>query len=277
MAWQGLVPLPATLRTDPVTQRVDFSCNASIYDRRHGAILALDIARKLVSIGELPPGGSVLDIGAGTGRVAIAFAILGYKTVALEPALPMLNELRHKTIEGKVYAVAGEAERLPFRAGSFDAVILARVLYLMTDWHAVLQQACDVLKPNGTLLHEWGNGESDEEWVQIREKARSLFEEAGVKNPFHPGARSEQEANDFLVGLDFQCVRELRTGPGSSMTLREFVEKIVTGEFSYIWNIPKAVQESCLPRLKHWAEGTFPLDHSVPMPREIRWTIYRKR
>lgn len=228
-------------------KRVDFSGNASIYDRRHGAVLALDVARELASMGELPRGGCVLEIGAGTGRVAIAFAALGYKTVALDPALPMLNELLRKAPDSRVQAVVGEGGWLPFPAGHFNAVILARVLYLMSDWQTVLFQACDTLKPGGCLFHEWGNGDADKPWVQIREKARNLFEEAGVKNPFHPGARSEAEVDAFLVNLGLQRTSEFRTAPGPSMTLRDFVEKIVSGELSYIWNVPQNVRESCLP------------------------------
>jgi len=72
---------------EPVSQRVDFSRNASIYDRRHRAVLAQDIALKLASKGELPREACVLDIGAGTGRVAITFAAIEFKTVALDPAL----------------------------------------------------------------------------------------------------------------------------------------------------------------------------------------------
>jgi SAM-dependent methyltransferase len=258
-----------------VTHRVDFSGHASIYDRRHGAVLALEVARELASMGELPSGSCVLDIGAGTGRVAIAFAGLGYKTVALDPALPMLNELRRKSPDIQVQVVA-DAARLPFPAAIFDAVILARVLYLLSDWQKVLYEAYDVLRPGGTLFHEWGNGEADEEWVQIREKARTLFEDAGVKNPFHLGARSEREIDDFLATLGFIRENELQTGPGPSMTLREFVQKIVSGEFSYIWSVPKDLQESCLPPLKDWAENTFDLDESIPIPRELHWKIYRK-
>ena len=259
-----------------MSERVDFSANASIYDRRHGAVLALDIAHDLASRGELLRDGRVLDVGAGTGRVAIAFAAIGYKTVALDPALPMLSELRRKSPEGEIQAVVGEGARLPFAADRFDAVVLARVLYLMADWRTVLQQAYDVLKPGGCLFHEWGNGEAEEAWVQIRAQARTLFEDAGVKNPFHPGARSEAEIDNFLVrlGLDFRD--EWRIGPGPTMRLRDFVERIVSGEFSYIWNVPTHVRESCLPRLKKWSENTFDLEQSVPVPKDLRWTIYRK-
>lgn len=260
-----------------MSQRVDFSANAPIYDCRHGTLLAVDIAGGLALQGELPRNGRVLDVGAGTGRVAIAFAAIGYKTVALDPALPMLYELRRKAPDSQIHAVAGEGARLPFAQCHFDAVILARVLYLMFDWQMVLQQTCDVLKPGGCLFHEWCNGEADEVWVQIREKARKLFEDAGVNNPFHPGVRSEAEIDDFLVGLGLDRRNGLRIGAGPKMSLHDFVEKIVSGELSYIWNVPNHARESCLPRLKKWCENTFDLEQSVSIPKDLCWTIYRKR
>jgi ubiquinone/menaquinone biosynthesis C-methylase UbiE len=164
-----------------VGRRVDFSKNASIYDQRHGAALAPEIARDLAFQGNLAPGECVLDVGAGTGRVAMAFAALGYGIVALDAALPMLDELCRKARDREILAVVGEGARLPFLAGHFDAVILARVLYVMADWQTVLRQASEVLKPGGCLFHEWGNGEAGEAWVQIREKARMLFEDAGAR------------------------------------------------------------------------------------------------
>lgn len=78
--------------------------------------------------------------------------------------------------------------------------------------------------------------------------------------PFHPGARSEAEIGDFLVGLGLERMDELRIGPGPSMALLDFVEKIVSGELSYIWNVSAHVRESCLPRLKEWSEKTLDLE-----------------
>lgn len=256
--------------------RVDFSANASVYDRRHGAVLPRDNAQELADSGVLEPGARVLDVGAGTGRVAIAFAGVGYQVTGLDPALRMLNELRVKAREHPIHLVAGEGARLPFGRSRFDAVILARVLYLMPDWKVVLREACDVLKPGGCLFHEWGSGEADEAWVQIREKLRVLLQDAGVQTPFHPGARSQAEVDAVLMGLGFVRSKNLAIGPGPNMTLHDFVGRVATGEFSYIWNIPTDVQESCLPLLKKWCQDTFDLEQSFPMPKNLEWTTYRK-
>jgi len=133
-----------------------------------------------------------------------------------------------------------------------------------------------VLAVGGILLHEWGNGKADEEWVQIREKARALFEEAGVFSPFHPGVRSEHEVDEGLKALGFVRSGDLPIGPGRTLTLAEFLRRLIDGEFSYVWNVPKTVQEQCLPRLKAWAEQTFDLERSISMPRELCWTVHRR-
>jgi SAM-dependent methyltransferase len=259
-----------------VGQRVDFSANASVYDRRHGAVLPQHVARELADAGGLEPEARVLDIGAGTGRVAIAFAEIGYQVTALDPARRMLDEVRLKAHDCRVHLVAGEGARLPFGRSYFDAVILARILYLMEDWTAVLREVSDVLKPGGFLLHEWGNGKAGEPWVQIREKLRALFLDAGVETPFHPGARSEAEVDDFLTELGFVRRERLSAGPGPCMTLHDFVGRIAAGEFSYIWNIPAHIQESCIQLLHKWCRDTFELEQSLPMPAQLEWTVYRK-
>jgi len=59
----------------------------------------------------------------------------------------------------------------------------------------------------------------------------SIREDAGSE-PFHPGARSEAKIGDFLVGLGLERMDELRIGPGPSIALLDFVEKIVSGKLS---------------------------------------------
>ena len=152
------------------------------------------------------------------------------------------------------------------------AVVLARLLYLVADWRGLLQESKYVLKRGGTLFHEWGNGDASEPWVQVREKARSLFEEAGIAAPFHPGARSEAEVDSCLRNLGFLRKTEIEAGAGPAITLAEFLKQ--GGEFSYIWNVPKDVQAVCLPRLRNWCECQFDLHQPATMPAELHWVAY---
>lgn len=259
-----------------MAERVDFSANATIYDRRHGAAMPHDHVGRLWLAARLQAGADVLDVGAGTGRVAIPLALRGCNVVALEPAHGMLDKLRTKAGDTKLSVVVGEGGQLPFSAGCFDAVVIARLLYLTTDWPEILREVHRVIAVGGSLLHEWGNGQVDEEWVQIREEARSLFEQAGSRDPFHPGVRSEAEIDEDLESLGFVRTAHFTMGPGSSITLREFLRRLTEGELSYIWGVPENVRTECLPRLTRWSEQTFDLERPIPMPREVRWTVHRK-
>jgi SAM-dependent methyltransferase len=257
-----------------VGERIDFSANASVFDRRHGAAISDDGLSRVWMAAGLQVGARVLDIGAG--RVSIPFASRGCNVVAVEPARGMLAQLRAKAGDTAVAAVIAEGSQLPFPVGCFESVVIARLLYLTPDWKAILQEADRVLSAGGCLLHEWGNGQIDEEWVQVREEARRLFEQAAVAAPLHPGVRSESDVDGQLERLGLVREREIDTGPGPAITLREFLRRLVEGELSYIWSVPEDVRAVCLPRLRRWSEQRFDLERVVPMPRELRWTIHRK-
>jgi SAM-dependent methyltransferase len=254
--------------------RVDFSHNASTYDRRHGAVIGDDAARRLVRAASLRPGSRVLDVAAGTGRVAIPLTALGCRVVALDPARPMLDELAKKSPSLSIPRVVADGARLPFTSGQFDAVVIARLLYLVPEWKRLLEETRRVLVAGGRLLHEWSNGDADEEWVQIREKIRAMFEHEGVRDPFHPGVRTEDEVEAFLAALGMTRIATERLGGGHRMTVADFLKRLVDGECSYTWAVPKEVAARCLPDLQTWAAARFDLDREVPMPREIVWRVY---
>ena len=252
---------------------VDYSRAAADYDRHRGALIPADLARQLAEAAGLRPMSPVLDIGAGTGRVALALAALGCRVAAADPSFKMLEKLRSKSAGMPIGLVGALGASLPFRDRSFEAVVLARILYLMADWRAALGEVARLLRPDGYLLHEWSNGSGDEDWVQIREKARSLFEEAGIVNPFHPGARQESEVDQALAGLGFTVTEEIRAEPDRQITLATFLSSIASGECSYVWSVPADVQARCLPELSRWASERFDLDQSFPQ--EVVWKVYR--
>ena len=50
-----------------------------------------------------------------------------------------------------MYRVAGVGEQLPFAGASFDAVVIARLLYLVPEWQTLLRDVRRVLRPGGRV------------------------------------------------------------------------------------------------------------------------------
>jgi SAM-dependent methyltransferase len=97
-----------------------------------------------------------LDIGCGAGLSTAALAPLARRAIGLEPVPTML---RHRqAVARHASFVLGRAERLPFKAGSFDLVTAAGSLNY-TDLPAALAEIARVLTRDGTfLLYDFSTG-----------------------------------------------------------------------------------------------------------------------
>lgn len=252
---------------------VDFSANAGLYDRRHGARLPQDVLQALCAASGLTEYSRVLDIGAGTGRVSIPLAEGRYRMTALDCSAEMLRTLQAKAPPGLLSVVCADAAAVPFRTHAFDAIIIARVVYLVPNWRSMLGEARRVLKRQGSVLYEWGNGRGHEVWVRIREKAREVFERAGVDAPFHPGARSDADVDRCLQQSGLRCVAEIAGEALPAISPSQFVTQIATGECSYTWRVPAHLREACLHELKSWVQDQFAQD--MVENATASWKVYR--
>jgi SAM-dependent methyltransferase len=184
----------------------------------------------------------------------------------------MLASLRQKADNARVRAVVGDGTHLPFATHSFDAAVIARLLYLVPDWRRLLLETLRVLRPGSPLFHEWGNGSEGDDWVQIREEARALFEAAGVRAPFHPGARTEAEVDAFLTQRGARAIAQIPCEPDAPVTMREFLGRIESGECSYTWKLPASLHARCVAALLEWAQARFDLDR--PIASGTAWKIF---
>lgn len=92
----------------------------------------------------------VLDIGAGTGRLAVRLANLGAEVTALDISEVMVDKLKAKSY--KLKAILGEAENLPFDDNSFDIVIATFLIVHLKDLEKFFDEVYRVLKPDGLFL-----------------------------------------------------------------------------------------------------------------------------
>jgi demethylmenaquinone methyltransferase/2-methoxy-6-polyprenyl-1,4-benzoquinol methylase len=112
--------------------------------------------RVLVSRIHPDPDSWVLDVASGTGLVARELATTGpIHVAALDQSEAMLrvgsHSIRRSGEGGRIVAVLGQAERLPFASGSFDAVTFTYLLRYVDDPQATLVELGRVLRDGGTL------------------------------------------------------------------------------------------------------------------------------
>jgi demethylmenaquinone methyltransferase/2-methoxy-6-polyprenyl-1,4-benzoquinol methylase len=96
------------------------------------------------------PGQRVLDLAAGTGASSIPFAAAGATTIACDFSAGMLSEGRRR--HPQLTFIAGDALRLPFRDGAFDAVTISFGLRNVASVGTALAELVRVTKPGGRLV-----------------------------------------------------------------------------------------------------------------------------
>lgn len=102
----------------------------------------------------IPSGSEVLDIGCGSGAVAIPLSKAGCRVHGIDRSEAMIDMAKLTSEENGTdieFSVA-DAEALPFEDGSFDAVVMRNVLWNAFDPEKAIEEACRVLKPNGIMV-----------------------------------------------------------------------------------------------------------------------------
>jgi len=128
---------------------------------RMGAVLSFGQdprwRRALVAAIAARPGQRVLDVATGTGLVAFELARRsGCEVVGLDQSEQMLARARARlsaepSLAGRMRFVHGEAERLPFADGEFDALTFTYLLRYVDDREATMRELARVVRPGGRI------------------------------------------------------------------------------------------------------------------------------
>jgi SAM-dependent methyltransferase len=130
--------------------RTSFDRNAELYDAARPSYPEA-LIEQAVSWSGIPPGGRILEIGAGTGKATLGFAQRGFAILALEPGRNLAAVLRRKAAAFPAVSIA----ETTFEAWSggeppFDLVISAQAFHWV-DPAVRYVKAAAVLRPGGAL------------------------------------------------------------------------------------------------------------------------------
>jgi SAM-dependent methyltransferase len=150
----------------------------------------------------------ILDVGCGTGilRPHLGAVVAPTLLVELDLAELMLAENRAKGGQPDVAYVCGDAQRPPFRGGTFDAVLCFNALPHIPPLETTLRRLLDCLRPGGIFsvghlmgsdtlngFHASLGGPVREDHLPTAPRLAALCEEAGAE-VFH-----QQEAPDWYL------------------------------------------------------------------------------
>jgi SAM-dependent methyltransferase len=137
---------------------------------------------------------SVLDLGAGTGKLTRPLVAAGLRVTAVEPSRAMREQLADAVPEAAV--LAGAAERIPLPDASVDAVVVGHAWHWFDPALAVPEVA-RVLVPGGTLALVWNDRDETEPWmaalgaIMHRQAAQVIDTSPPLGPPFGPPERRE--------------------------------------------------------------------------------------
>lgn len=147
--------------------------------------------------------GAVLDVGWGTGSLAMLLAEAGHRVTGVDLAAGMVERARAKLaaagLPGDV--LVGDAAAPPTGDATYDLVLARHLLWTLPDPEAALRAWVDRLRPGGTLLLVEGR------WRQAGEPA-DPYVDGAEELPWHGGVLP-----DRLAAAVGPLVAELRVEP----------------------------------------------------------------
>jgi SAM-dependent methyltransferase len=205
-------------------------------DKRFGEVINGVLRRAA-----LQPGRQVLDLGTGTGSVALKAASSvspGGNVTAVDISPDMLALAQQRATSMGLSNVTfreGRAEAIPAPSGQFDAVLASLSLMYVIDRAAAAREIARVLRPNGRLVAAVWGGPDQADIVLFQQTAGSFAPQPPVPG-VGPGALADLA--EFLEQLEHAGIRAR-------------VESETTGfafnDFSSAWDVLAGVTTAQLP------------------------------
>lgn len=238
-----------------------------------GAVMDEVVAALEAEIRATAPG-PVLEVGVGTGRIALPLAARGIEVHGVDVGPEVLAELLRKQQAGPpggapVWVCRADATALPVRDAAYGAVIASLVLHVVSDWRGAVHEMLRALRPGGVLLVD-----PDGRSALNLELSAQLERIAG--RPLRAGVRDTAELDGFMRSLGWKAQP---LGPFSverRTTVRNWLEALRDNRYSHTWSFDDESRNAACDALDRWAERHYAdLDAEITDVHTLKWRAYR--
>jgi ubiquinone/menaquinone biosynthesis C-methylase UbiE len=216
-----------------------------------------------------------LEIGVGTGRIAVPFLERGYRFTGIDISERMMDRLRSKvrTKDVDVTLVKGDVTQLTFEDASFDVVLAVHILHLVSDWRRAVREARRVLAPSGYLVLGYESSQPDAPGNEMRRQWQTFVTEAGVSLSSRSGSWPAIEA-DLIEGGSYAAVYRVAHWE-ETLAPRSVLDAQRSQIFSHSWDVPEDVLEAVHQRMVAWATDRYgSLDTRLRSEREFLLSVH---
>lgn len=196
----------------------------------------------------------VLEIGTGTGQLALALHSAGVDVVGLDRSLPMLSKVGEKAGGTPPFPlVVADATEVPFADRAFGAAYFRWILHLIRDWREVMTEAVRVVGPGGVVAGAIGGFPGSKNEVQRH------YETLGgiVSKPLGLPWSDWGSLDAHMISLG--CRRRLLPAfdDPDRQSLAEFIDAIELDVYSWTWNLDEDARVRCAGETRTWARERF--------------------
>ncbi len=227
---------------------------AEVYEQFFVPALFAQWGARVAAAAQVGPGEHVLDVGCGTGVLAIAAAeraLPSGRVVGLDASEEMLGVARRKS--SAVEWVRGKAEALPFDDASFDKVLSQVALMLFEQPSRALAQMWRVLRPRGRLAVAVPDRlENSPGYLALTELLHDLFGSA-IADAMRPPFALGDEARLHALFVDAGVVDVTITTQHGTVRFAS-IDAMISTERACVWTLGGLLDADQFALLRHRAQ-----------------------
>jgi ubiquinone/menaquinone biosynthesis C-methylase UbiE len=260
---------------------VNFDRAAEYYDATRALPAEVMAALTRVLVAELDPARQpCLEIGVGTGRIALPLHERGIRLAGADIAEAMLRRLVVNADGVLPFPLLlADATRLPVADGAFGSVLAVHVLHLIPTWRDAVAEAMRVLRPGGALIASFAGGGPDARRNDSAAPWRQAVPEALARHGLvraSSGARTPQDVAEYLG--ERAAARMLPPVPITETqtlgrTLRGFEQQV----YSWTWPFSREQVLTAAADIRAWAvSAKVSLDQEYRVEGSLEWWSFER-